>query len=554
MAGEIYGFGIKVNDDGSIAIDKIDASLINLQSHAEGAKSQFGDIFKGFFGAEMAMKGLGMLKEGIRSVIETGAEMEQTHLAFEVMLGSAEKGEHMAESLKKWSDATPFDLKSVDEAGKLLLNYGVDANKILPDLKMLGDVSTGNKEKFQQLAMAFGRVASSGKTDGRTIREMIIAGFNPLKEYEKMTGKPMAKGMELSLAQLTEVLKHATSEGGKFFHMMDKQAQTVGGLFSTLKAHVQGMEFGAFQRLEPMLKGITIAATGVVDVFAKWLTPKHSEQLSEEKEKMNLIFEALKDGNIPTAVRKDLIDQLNTKFPDYIKNLVKEGDSLSIIAEKQKAANKAMDESITIAANKEELKTIREQKENLFKQTVNEKLKFDKMKKHMAEITPDVYFGSVETKEYWQTHLNKATLANKEIQDLINKFPSKANPYNEAEDMDKARDVLKQAEKYDAVRKRYENMANYDKYFMKNHPGIDIDDLGGETGNKVPSDMSDIEMGAHGGLGQSKQINIRVDKLLQVETKQMDNMSHQDLTNIAEQTIDLLVREVHNQMIGAGEM
>jgi hypothetical protein len=66
--------------------------------------------------------------------------------------------------------------------------------------------------------------------------------------------------------------------------------------------------------------------------------------------------------------------------------------------------------------------------------------------------------------------------------------------------------------------------------------------------------MSDIEMGAHGGLGQSKQINIRVDKLLNVETKQMENMSHQDLTNIAEQTIDLLVREVHNQMVGAGEM
>lgn len=73
---------------------------------------------------------------------------------------------------------------------------------------------------------------------------MINAGFNPLKVISEQTGQSMAelkKQMEaggISTQMVVSAFQTATSAGGQFAGMMQKQSQTTSGLFSTLKDNV----------------------------------------------------------------------------------------------------------------------------------------------------------------------------------------------------------------------------------------------------------------------------------------------------------------------------
>ena len=78
----------------------------------------------------------------------------------------------------------------------------------------------GDKEKLGGLSLVFGQVASAGKMQGQDLMQFINAGFNPLKELQKMTGKTyaelqdmMSKG-RIGFDAVAAAIAHATSEGG----------------------------------------------------------------------------------------------------------------------------------------------------------------------------------------------------------------------------------------------------------------------------------------------------------------------------------------------------
>ena len=58
-------------------------------------------------------------------------------------------------------------------------------------MQMLGDVSQGNKERFDSLTLAFAQVSSAGKLSGQDLLQFVNAGFNPLNEIAKVTGESM---------------------------------------------------------------------------------------------------------------------------------------------------------------------------------------------------------------------------------------------------------------------------------------------------------------------------------------------------------------------------
>jgi hypothetical protein len=87
-------------------------------------------------------------------------------------------------------------------------------------------------------------VSASGRLQGQDLLQMINSGFNPLKVISEQTGESMADlkaKMEaggISTQMVVDAFKSATSEGGQFHGMMDKQSKTTAGLFSSLKDNV----------------------------------------------------------------------------------------------------------------------------------------------------------------------------------------------------------------------------------------------------------------------------------------------------------------------------
>ena len=170
--------------------------------------------------------------------------MEQYITSFGTMLGSAEKAQNMISQIKKFAAETPFELPDLAKGAQTLLAFGTAEEKVLPIMKMLGDVSQGNKEKFDGLTLAFAQCQSTGKLMGQDLLQMINQGFNPLNEISKMTGKSVAQLKEemskgaISAEMVAAAFEHATSEGGQFYNAMEAQSKTFSGQLSTLKDNV----------------------------------------------------------------------------------------------------------------------------------------------------------------------------------------------------------------------------------------------------------------------------------------------------------------------------
>ena len=188
---------------------------------------------------------VGVVSTAMASLIGFGvkynAEIEQLQTSFEVMTGSAEKAQSIIKELQEIGAKTPFEVKDLAKTTNLLMNFGFTAEDAIDSMMMLGDISQGNAEKMDAISVAYARMVSSQKVTLEDINIMIDRGFNPLQIVVENTGESMkslydriSKGT-MSVEEITEAMKQATSAGGKYFQSMEKQSKTLNGQISTLK-------------------------------------------------------------------------------------------------------------------------------------------------------------------------------------------------------------------------------------------------------------------------------------------------------------------------------
>lgn len=229
------------------------------------------NILSTALGALAGLKIGDMLINAGKSAIKASSEFEQANVSFEVMLGSAEKAKNLVKELESMANVTPFETSDLLESSKVLLNFGIELKNIIPDLQMLGDISGGNKDKMRSLTLAFAQMSSAGRLMGQDLLQMINAGFNPLQQISEKTGESMAslkKKMEdgkISVEMVQQAFKDATSEGGKFYGMMDKQSQTLEGTLSTMSDAYTIMTRSISDAALPAIKEQVLQLTKVIE-------------------------------------------------------------------------------------------------------------------------------------------------------------------------------------------------------------------------------------------------------------------------------------------------
>lgn len=224
--------------------------LTQISNAVDTARDKFGMLGMNMqqFGQNMQNMGKGLIEgitKPIGNMVIEGVKYNMTLqdqlTSFETMLGSAAKAKSFMADITKMAAQTPFETSNLTDAAKTLLGFGVANQKVLPLMSKLGDVSLGNEQKFKSLALVMGQVSAGSKLQGGDLLQMINAGWNPLQEMVKMTGKSykeLRKEMEagnISFDDVSKALDHATSKGGMFFEGMKKGSQTLSGKISTLK-------------------------------------------------------------------------------------------------------------------------------------------------------------------------------------------------------------------------------------------------------------------------------------------------------------------------------
>ena len=177
----------------------------------------------------------------VRGLVNITNAVEQNEIAFRTMLGSAEKARQMMARLSDFARRTPFDLPQVRQNAKLLLGMGIEATKIVPTMKALGDVAAGLSVPLQRLALNFGQVRARGKLTGQELRDFAVAGVPIIAQLAKQLGVSesaiagmVSKG-KIGFKEVEKAFISMTSAGGRFNNLMIEQSKSIGGLLSNLK-------------------------------------------------------------------------------------------------------------------------------------------------------------------------------------------------------------------------------------------------------------------------------------------------------------------------------
>ena len=233
MASNVGNIKVKLNLD-SAAYEYGLKACVNSTKTLQTALAGLGI---GFGAVQIIEK----IKDIGTQALKASSDFEQAGVQFGVMLGDAKKAKQLVNELQDMANVTPFETQDLLDASKTLLNFGINVKEILPDLRMLGDIAGGNKQRMQSLTLAFSQMSSAGRLMGQDLLQMINAGFNPLQTISEKTGKSMAvlkdemSEGKISVEMVRQAFMDATSEGGRFYEMMNRQSETLEGKLSTMR-------------------------------------------------------------------------------------------------------------------------------------------------------------------------------------------------------------------------------------------------------------------------------------------------------------------------------
>jgi len=198
--------------------------------------------------AALGAAGAAGLTAFVVSSSQAAASIEDLALQFEVLTGSAETSKDLLKAFKEEEKKSALSTQDYANAAKTFLAFGGSVEDALPSLKMLADVSMGNSDRFASLALAFSQTTAAGRLMGQEVLQFVNAGFNPLEQIARTTGKSMAelkKEMEdgkISVSMVKDAFIAATSEGGRFYKAIDRGSATTSAKINQTKAAVTQLQ------------------------------------------------------------------------------------------------------------------------------------------------------------------------------------------------------------------------------------------------------------------------------------------------------------------------
>jgi tape measure domain-containing protein len=248
-----------------------------------GAARLAGTLILGLSTAATA--GLGLLTTfGLKAA----AAQEQTLISFESLLGSAQKGQAVFEQIRQFAAATPFELPQLTDVAKRFLTFsktvGIAEDQLIPFLTTVGNIAsvTGSGALgMDRVALALGQIASKGKLSLEELNQISegLPGFSGIAAIAAAKGITTAEAMKqisagtISAKDGVAALLQGMQKFPGAASAMEKQSQTLLGLFSTFKDEVTESLIGGFAPVIPDLKKTLADVTPVVKEAIAGLAP-----------------------------------------------------------------------------------------------------------------------------------------------------------------------------------------------------------------------------------------------------------------------------------------
>lgn len=303
-------------------------SLINT---ADQLKRAFGLMF-----SVSAIKGY------VTEIARVRGEFELQQRSLQAILQNKDEADRLWQQTIQLAVRSPFQVKELVTYTKQLAAYRVESDKLYDTTKMLADVSAGLGVDMNRLILAYGQVKAANYLRGTELRQFSEAGVNILAELAKyfteLEGRAVSVGdvfervskRMVTFADVEEIFKRITSEGGVFYNMQEIQAETLKGQISNLRDSVDIMLNDIGKANEHILKGSVNAVKLFVEnwqmlvpvlkaIVAGFALTRVNALLAKE----SIMLMAMDFGVLVNAEQKALTvtQLLNVGWKSFVKNI-----------------------------------------------------------------------------------------------------------------------------------------------------------------------------------------------------------------------------------------
>lgn len=312
-------------------VSKVNKSLSSISKRTEGVRNAIGKITNQIqqmgraavhaaTGFATAISAIGLAVGGYG--LKMGASIQQTAIAFDTMLSSVKKRRKLMQEITDFAKNTPFERFELIDASKQLLAMKINADKIIPTMRMLGDVSAGVSTSVQETAFVFGQIRAQGQAYTQDLNQLATRGIPIYDEVAKVLGvsvatlrEGMASGqIKVNFQTIEESFRRMTAEGGQFNNLMEKQSKSLTGIISNVKDSLDTfiLRFIGITDEGDVKEGSIFAKAQVgAQKFANWLTA------NEESISMwgSRVFDAI--GNSISVIWSSVISPTLRQFEDW---------------------------------------------------------------------------------------------------------------------------------------------------------------------------------------------------------------------------------------------
>lgn len=247
--------------------------FINKMGQVKGEIQQTSNIASKVGGAIGAAFSTAALAGFAKQVVNVRGEIQALETSFKVLAGA--KGGPLFEEIRRFAVETPLGMQELAKSAQTLLSFNIEAERVMPLLRQIGDISMGDAQKMQSLTLAFAQMSSTGKLMGQDLLQMINAGFNPLSVISEQTGKSIGQLKEemaagaISAEMIADAFAAVTGEGGKFHGMLEQQSKGIKGMISNLEGAIEDMFNSIGEKSEGIIAGALNVTTEWVQNYEK---------------------------------------------------------------------------------------------------------------------------------------------------------------------------------------------------------------------------------------------------------------------------------------------
>lgn len=238
-----------------------------VKGTVNGLKSAFSSLKSSISGIPGMLAGVGVAL-GTKAVFEYSKNLDQAKINWEVLMGSAEKGQEMLSRIQQFAKETPFDFNSTQKFAQQLKIAGLNGDQLFKTMQVIGDSAQGNVEKAEGIATAYQQMSAKGKIQTEEMNQLLERGIPAWDMLAKATGKSKAELMKMaSQGKLLsdEYLPKLVDQMDKTFGGgMQKQAQTFNGQLDQLQDNL--LMLGS-RGVAPLRQALTGLMKDVNDVF-----------------------------------------------------------------------------------------------------------------------------------------------------------------------------------------------------------------------------------------------------------------------------------------------